>query len=163
VNDAEDRAPVAHAVATTARPHYLVQLSEQLYALPQSADFAICWVQRALEPTYLPTLPAWCLGLVNQRNMPALLVDLRAVFGAPSAAELASTEHARHVFVEHDGETIGFLVDRTHRFRLLPEAVGVGGELITGSLRLDGEIVHIVDLAAVWSFVVREVGTSAVA
>ena len=87
---------------------YIVELAGDLYALPPSEELALSWVQRPQEPTYLPTLPPWCLGLVNERNTPVLLVDLRALLGLPPREAHELDDYARHVFVaraepdEHD-------------------------------------------------------------
>ncbi len=139
--------------------HYLVELAGDLYAIPQSSATALSWVQRPQAPTYLPTLPSWCLGLVNERNTPVLLVDLRAVLGLPAADLSRQGDGARHVFMARDGDTIGFLVDRTHRFRLLQRSpTTADGALIAGVARTDEHTVRTLNIEAVWRSVLRGLG-----
>ncbi len=136
---AHTTAALAAAATTEAVAHYLIELAGDLYAIPQSSGLALSWVQRPQDPTYLPTLPPWCLGLVNERDTSVLLVDLRAVLGLPPALDTEPRENARHIFVECDGDTIGFLVDRTHRFCLLQPPPSVSGDdFILGAARAGG-------------------------
>jgi len=139
--------------------HYVIDLAGDLYALPQSSETSLSWVQRPQEPTYLPTLPAWCLGLVNERNTPVLLVDLRGIIGLPPRETLELSNQARHVFVERAGDTIGLLVDRTRRFRLLPlQPMDPGGEFIAATVHVEEGIVRILNLEAIWRYALQELG-----
>jgi len=139
--------------------HYVIELAGELYALPQSNDTSLSWVQRPQEPTYLPTLPAWCLGLVNERNTPVLLVDLRGILGLPPRETPDLGDQARHVFVERAGDTIGLLVDRTRRFRLLPlQPMSPNGDFIACTVRAEEGVVRILNLEAIWRFTLQELG-----
>lgn len=141
--------------------HYLVELAGQLYALPQSSEITLSWIQRAQEPTYLPTLPSWCLGLVNERNRPVLLVDLRAVLGLPPSDLTQPNDHARHVFVESAGDTLGFLVDRTHRFRLLRPAAQLSLDaLVSGVVESGTQRLRTLHIDAIWRHIVQELSVS---
>jgi len=148
--------------ATELTPHYVIELAGDLYAIPQSGEIALSWVQRPQDPTYLPTLPSWCLGLVNERNTPVLLVDLRAVLGlspADDGATRESAESVRHVFVTCNGDTIGLLVDRTHRFRLLQRTPPTtDGEFIAGAARSGEHTVRTLNIEAIWRFILRALG-----
>ncbi len=150
---AVDDAPVA--------PHYLIELAGDLYAIPQPNRIKLSWVQRPQEPTYLPTLPAWCLGLVNERNTPVLLIDPRALLGLPVLDRQGPGDHARHVFMECDGDVVGLLVDRTHRFRLLQPLPTMGDEeFVVGAVRSGERTVRTLNIEAIWRFVLRELGAS---
>jgi chemotaxis signal transduction protein len=138
--------------------HYLIELAGDIYAIPQSNGAALSWVQRPQQPTYLPTLPPWCLGLVNGRNTPVLLVDLRQVLGLPRSA--GATDQARHVFMECDGDTVGFLVDRTHRFRLLQQPPA-DGELIGATVQSGNQTVRTLNLEAIWQVIADQLGRPA--
>jgi len=143
-------------------PHYLIELAGELYALPRSTDLNLSWVQRPQEPTYLPTLPAWCLGLISERNIPVLLIDVRAILGLPPRAGQESSDQTRHVFVERAGDTLGLLVDRTRRFRRLPrQPAAAEGEFISGMVHGEDGIIRVLDLDAIWRFILRELGTPA--
>jgi chemotaxis signal transduction protein len=139
------------------RSHYVVELSGNLYALPQLDDMVLSWVQRPQEPTYLPTLPSWCLGLVNARNTPVLLVDPHALLGLPPQESREADTHARQVFVESRGEIIGFLVDRTRRFRMLPaQPWPVDGELVVGVVHDSGDAIRVLNLPAIWRLILSK-------
>jgi chemotaxis signal transduction protein len=157
VNDAE--APSREEGEEELLPHYLIELAGELYALPRSADINLSWVQRPQEPTYLPTLPAWCLGLISERNIPVLLIDLRAVLGLSPRTGQESSDQTRHVFVERAGDTLGLLVDRTRRFRRLPrQPVTAAGEFISGMVHAEEGLIRILDLEAIWRFILLELG-----
>ncbi len=137
--------------------HYIVELAGDLYAIPQLTDMTLSWVQRPLEPTFLPTLPSWCLGLVNERNTPVLLVDPRGLLGLPPSDSAQEGQQARHVFVERQGETIGFAVDRTRRFRHLPaQAMPADGDLVAGVVREGDEVVRVLNLPAIWRTILQQ-------
>ena len=139
---------------------YIVELAGDLYALPPSEELALSCVQRPQEPTYLPTLPPWCLGLVNERNTPVLLVDLRALLGLPPREAHELDDYARHVFVARADETMGFLVERTHRFRVLPvQAQPSDGALVAGALRCGDETIRLLNLEAIWRVILSALGT----
>jgi len=157
VND--DTVPSPEEAEEELLPHYLVELAGELYALPRSTDTSLSWVQRPHEPTYLPTLPAWCLGLISERNIPVLLIDLRAVLGLPPRTGQEPSDQSRHVFVDRAGDTLGLLVDRTRRFRRLPrQAATMEGEFISGMVHGDDGIIRILDLEAIWRFILAELG-----
>jgi chemotaxis signal transduction protein len=152
-------ANVPGAGADDLLPHYLIELGSGTYALPQSGDTVLAWVQRPQSPTYLPTLPPWCLGLVNQRNVPVLLIDLRMLLGIASPGNAEASESARHVFVERGGETLGFLVDRTRRFRMLPAMpLPMDGEFIAGVRGAGEHTVGVLNIESIWRAVLRELG-----
>jgi len=143
-------------------PHYLIELAGELYALPRTTGINLSWVQRPEEPTYLPTLPSWCLGLISERSIPVLLIDVRAILGLPPRAGQESSDHTRHVFMERAGDTLGLLVDRTRRFRRLPRQPATAeGEFISGMVHQEEGIIRILDLEAIWRFILRELGTPA--
>jgi chemotaxis signal transduction protein len=140
-------------------PHYLIDLGAGTYALPQAGDTVLAWVQRPQDPTYLPTLPPWCVGLVSQRNVPVLLIDLRTLLGIAAGEEHVAADAARHVFIERAGETLGFLVDRTRRFRMLPPIVlPLDGEFIAGVQRVGDLSIGILNIESIWRHVLRELG-----
>ena len=140
--------------------HYIVEIAGELYGLPQSNDTALSWVQRPQEPTYLPTLPGWCLGLVNERNSPVLLVDPRVLLGMAPAQSVEASNDARHVFIERGGETIGVLVDKTRRFQLLPRGQTTTEDgFVSGVTRTDDGIVRVLNLEAMWQLMLHELAT----
>jgi chemotaxis signal transduction protein len=153
--------PALAASAENLTPHYLVELGEGMYALPQASATVLAWVQRPQEPSYLPTLPSWCVGLVSQRNVPVLLIDLRALLGIAPRGERDEADAVRHVFVERAGETLGFLVDRTRRFRMLPAiTLPPNGEFIAAVQRMDDVSIGILNIESIWRHVLRELGDS---
>jgi len=138
---------------------YLIDLADEIYALPRSSETALSWVQRPQEPTYLPTLPRWCLGLVNVRNIPVLLIDLRMVLGLPARERDDLGDQARHVFVEHAGDTLGLLVERTRRFHSLPvQHMPSDGDFIAATVRADGKTVRVLNLEAIWKYILQALG-----
>lgn len=150
-----DQFPLPLAAAI---PHYLIEVDGGLYAIPQRDDGSVCWVQRPRPPTHLPTLPPWCLGLVNQRNVPVLLIDPRHLLGLAPRTGPASAR-SRHVFVQWGGETLGLLADATHRFGMLaPSTASPAGPVVAATAMVDGRAVQILNLPAVWRVFVERLG-----
>lgn len=140
-------------------PHYLIEIDSALYAIPQREDGSVCWVQRPRPPTHLPTLPPWCLGLVNQRNVPVLLIDPRDLLGLAPMTQGPTLARSRHVFVQWEGETLGLLVDATYRFGMLASPPAPPeGPVIAGTATIDGRPVQILNLPAVWRVFVERLG-----
>ena len=140
-------------------PHYMIEVGGSTYAIPQIGVAALSWVQRPQEPTYLPTLPAWCLGLVNHRSVPVLLIDLGMLLGIAPTTASGPADAARHVFIERASETLGFLVDRTRRFRTLPTMpMPPDGDFIAGVQRTGEITLRVLNIESIWRKVLRELG-----
>jgi len=114
-------------------------------------------INRQLDVTDVPHSPNYVRGVINLRGDVATVVDLRTILGLPSAEV---TRESRNLIVHSQGETIGFLVDRisdilslnTNEISPSPTTVeGVDGSLFKGVLKLETELLIILDVDAVLS------------
>jgi len=114
-------------------------------------------INRQLDVTDVPHSPNYVRGVINLRGDVATVVDLRTILGLPSTEV---TRESRNLIVHSRGETIGFLVDRisdiltlsTSEISPSPTTVeGVDGSLFKGVLKLEKELLIVLDVDAVLS------------
>lgn len=144
--------------ATASAQYITFKLGDELFAID------VAQVREVLElPTItrVPTAPAYMRGVVNVRGKAVPIVDLRAKFGLPSAAD---TLNSRIVVMELmlDGEStvVGGVADSVHEVIELegaqiepPPRIAMRWrtELIRGMGRRGDEFIIILDIEAVFS------------
>lgn len=128
------------------------QLGDELYGLPIAELREIC----KLGPiTELPRVPPFLLGVISLRGRVISIIDLRVRMHMPSGE---ATRGSRILIVEHDEEPFGLLVDRVIKVdrmsarQVEPAPEGLVSEFVTGVARTGGELVVLLDLAAVVGF-----------
>ncbi len=102
--------------------------------------------------TPLPNAPAFVEGVVFTRGQVIPAVSLRARFGFEKAAH---TTRSRLIVTNHNGRTIGLIVDSAREFMSIPnDAVqpppdsmaGLSGRYLKGIVTVSDRIVLIIDL-----------------
>lgn len=122
--------------------HLLVRLGAETYALPIGH---VLEVTRAPEPTPLPGAPAAVLGLHSLRGEILPVLALGSLLGLEGAAAGDAI-----VVVEDRGRRGGLTVDALLDVVRFEEAetAGADGELMRGSILLDGALVGVLDVGA---------------
>ncbi|MDB5058258.1 MAG: Chemotaxis protein [Chloroflexi bacterium] len=130
----------------------------RLYAFQQRGTATLLpWLQRYAGASPAPSLPQWCLGLLNVRGTVQMAVDLGNLLGhGPSD----TTESSRLIFIEHGLAQLGLLVDseigvRTLMPNNLPEDA-FGGPFATSSAMLESHPVTVLDGSAIIRHVAKQ-------
>lgn len=119
--------------------------------------FVVERVLRYQQPTTIPNVPAWILGVVEYQGRVVPVVDLRARFEMPGAAVRPSS---RILVFQVDGEWVGALVDavvevttvdRAHIAPPPPLFRGLAGEYLLGILRRPDRLVVVLDVSRLLS------------
>ncbi len=104
------------------------------------------------EITRIPQTPHYVKGLINLRSTVIPVVDLRAKFGLP---ESELTDESRIMVLQADGKTIGIVVDAVSEVLRIkedhivpppPTVAGLGREYLTGLVRLDKQLLILLDI-----------------
>ena len=112
-------------------------------------------INRQLSVTKVPHSKTYVRGVINLRGDVATVIDLRTILGLPSTEV---TRESRNLIVHSEGELIGFLVDRISDILPLssneisppPTNIdGVDGSLFQGVIKLEKELLIILDVDAV--------------
>jgi len=112
-------------------------------------------INRQLSVTDVPHSSKYVRGVINLRGDVATVIDLRSILGLPS---VKVTRESRNLIVHSQGESIGFLVDRISDILTLssneisqpPTNIdGVDGSLFKGVVKLEKELLVILDVDAV--------------
>ena len=104
------------------------------------------------EITQIPQTPPYVKGLINLRSTVIPVIDLRALFGLPEE-ELG--DDSRIMVIQAAGRTIGIVVDavsevlRVKKEQIAPPPPTVaqlGREYLTGLVRLDRQLLILLDI-----------------
>ena len=104
------------------------------------------------EITRIPQTPHYVEGLINLRSTVIPVVDLRAKFGLPKS-EL--TDESRIMVLHAGGKTIGIIVDAVSEVLRVkhgqiapppPTVAGLGREYLTGLVKLDSQLLILLDI-----------------
>jgi purine-binding chemotaxis protein CheW len=118
--------------------------------------------------TRVPQTPAYVKGLINLRSTVIPVIDLRIRFGLP---ECEATDASRIMIVNVGGKTIGIVVDAvsevlrvsTHQIAPPPPTVvSFGTEYLTGLVRLEKQLLILLDIDKVLGASEREALSGAV-
>ncbi len=104
------------------------------------------------EITQIPQTPEYIKGLINLRSTVIPVIDLRSRFGLPEA-EL--TGESRIMVINVRGKTIGIIVDAVSEVLRIsndqitpppPTVAGLGREYLTGLVRLEEQLLILLDI-----------------
>ena len=131
-------------------PAIVFVLHDELYAFEQFGTATLLpWLQRYAQPSLVPSLPEWCLGVLNVRGTVQLVVDLGCLAGF-GRSEIG--DQARLIFLEHGTTQLGLVVDREIGMRTLRYAdVPAHGEIpfVSSGAQLGDGPVFVLDGSAI--------------
>lgn len=145
----------AHAVeATLAESHGTIQLvsfelANELYGIEITKVREIILIT---EITRIPQTAHYVKGLINLRSTVIPVIDLRAKFGLP---ESELTDESRIMVIQALGRTIGIIVDAVSEVLRVkqeqvasppPTVAGLGREYLTGIVRLEKQLLILLDI-----------------
>jgi purine-binding chemotaxis protein CheW len=125
------------------------QLDGELYGIEITKVREIILIA---EITRIPQTPHYVTGLINLRNSVIPVIDLRSLFGLPEAE---TTDESRIMVLQSSGKTTGIVVDavsevlRVKRDEIAPPpstVAGLGRDYLTGLVRLDKELLILLDI-----------------
>ena len=140
---------------TNVRPFVFCELAGTTYAVESQAVQQMEMVEHI---TPVPNAPSFVDGVVFARGQVVPVVNLRARFGFPRAANDAKT---RLMVVSHEGRTVGLLVDSAREFVTLPEeavkpppeaVTGLSGRYLTGIATMGDRVVLVLNIREVLNF-----------
>jgi purine-binding chemotaxis protein CheW len=125
------------------------QLDKELYGIEITKVREIILIT---EITRIPQTPHYVKGLINLRSTVIPVIDLRSLFGLQEG-EL--NDESRIMVLQAKGKTIGIVVDavsevlRVKHDRIAappPTVAGVGREYLTGLVKLDKQLLILLDI-----------------
>jgi purine-binding chemotaxis protein CheW len=125
------------------------QLDKELYGIEITKVREIILIS---EITRIPQTPHYVKGLINLRSTVIPVIDLRSLFGLQ---EGDMTDDSRIMVLQACGKTIGIVVDavsevlRVKHDRIAappPTVAGVGREYLTGLVKLDKQLLILLDI-----------------
>jgi purine-binding chemotaxis protein CheW len=125
------------------------QLDKELYGIEITKVREIILIT---EITRIPQTPSYVKGLINLRSTVIPVIDLRSLFGLP---EGEMTDDSRIMVLQAKGKTIGIVVDavsevlRVKRDQIAPPpptVAGLGREYLTGIVKLDKQLLILLDI-----------------
>ncbi|MCC6124741.1 MAG: purine-binding chemotaxis protein CheW [Pirellulales bacterium] len=125
------------------------QLDKELYGIEITKVREIILIA---EITRIPQTPHYVKGLINLRSTVIPVIDLRSLFGLEQGE---MTDESRIMVLQSAGKTIGIVVDavsevlRVKRDQIAPPpptVAGLGREYLTGIVKLDKELLILLDI-----------------
>jgi purine-binding chemotaxis protein CheW len=125
------------------------QLAKEVYGIEITKVREIILIS---EITKIPQTPHYVKGLINLRSSVIPVIDLRALFGLPEG-EL--TDESRIMVLQAGGKTIGIMVDAVSEVLRVkndqiapppPTIANLGKEYITGLVKLDKQLLILLDI-----------------
>jgi purine-binding chemotaxis protein CheW len=125
------------------------QLDKEVYGIEITKVREIILIT---EITRIPQTPHYVKGLINLRSTVIPVIDLRSFFGLQ---EGEMTDESRIMVLQACGKTIGIVVDavsevlRIKRDQIAPPpptVAGVGREFLTGLVRLEKQLLILLDI-----------------
>lgn len=135
--------------------YILFSLAGTTYALPTSD---VAHVEMVEQVTGVPNSAHFVDGVVFSRGQVVPALNLRARFGLDKEPYGLRT---RLLVVQHNGRTVGLLVDAAREFQSIAEAAiqppsqalsGLSGKYVRGIANIDGRLILVLDLGEVLNF-----------
>lgn len=125
------------------------QLDRELYGIEITRVREIILIT---DITRIPKTPPYVKGLINLRSTVIPVIDLRSLFGLQ---EGEMSDESRIMVLQAKGKTIGIMVDAVSEvLRVKPDQIapppptvaGLGREYLTGLVRLDKQLLILLDI-----------------
>ncbi|MCC6126048.1 MAG: purine-binding chemotaxis protein CheW [Pirellulales bacterium] len=125
------------------------QLAKEIYGIEITKVREIILIS---EITKIPQTPHYVKGLINLRSSVIPVIDLRALFGL---SEGEQSDESRIMVLQAGGKTIGIMVDAVSEVLRVkheqiapppPTIASLGKEYITGLVKLDKQLLILLDI-----------------
>jgi purine-binding chemotaxis protein CheW len=125
------------------------QLDKELYGIEITKVREIILIT---DITRIPQTPHYVKGLINLRSTVIPVIDLRSLFGLQ---EGAMTDESRIMVLQARGKTVGIVVDAVSEVLRVksdqiapppPTVAGLGREYLTGIVKLDKQLLILLDI-----------------
>jgi purine-binding chemotaxis protein CheW len=125
------------------------QLDKELYGIEITKVREIILIT---DITRIPQTPHYVKGLINLRSTVIPVIDLRSLFGLQ---EGAMNDESRIMVLQAKGKTVGIVVDAVSEVLRVksdeiapppPTVAGLGREYLTGIVKLDKQLLILLDI-----------------